>query len=458
MDSAVFPRCVLSDVGKRYSALKFHDKRGFITGKHSGKTRVAWEGHPEYIDYPSSFVQQVESLPTDTKASEVNIPVSPLTAGEGCTGDFRKEVPMNILNFNLVSCAVPSFLWESIRAKMRVDDFVKKSVVFLGIEAGGRFIPLGTGFIGLVKYEDLSFQFLITAEHVIKDCLGDNRKTFSVRINRKDGGADVIKIDADVTNFTHGDRSLDLVLYAFGFATDIYDFTAVPLDKKVWADTRQKIWEPGPGDEVSVVGLYTSHHGQAKNIPIIRIGHIAAMPEEKVSTHRGYVLGYLMEVHSIAGLSGSPVFLNVPDVRVVDKVVQGLSAKTYIPLGMLIGYHTVETRDDEIVVPQFQEPLNTIPTEQKYKPPTEERRTGFGVVIPIEAIFHLVEHPIVQGRLKDAAMKHRANSGYKTASAKPISVDSDASKDAPTNTEAPSGKEGFNSLLGAAARKRKTDE
>ena len=63
------------------------------------------------------------------------------------------------------------------------------------------------------------------------------------------------------------------------------------------------------GEEVFVTGLFSHHHGQSKNIPIVRVGNISAMPEEKIQTKEHLMDAYLIEARSIGGLSGSPVFV-----------------------------------------------------------------------------------------------------------------------------------------------------
>lgn len=337
---------------------------------------------------------------------------------------------------------------------MRVEDFVRKSVVFLGVEGtNGRFTPLGTGFLGAVPYEDMHYTFLVTAQHVVDDCLGEDRDRFSVRINRHDGRAQTVHVMRNgSTHISHNDRSIDVVVYAMDLDQSVFDFTVVPLSSDILKRQRAETWVPGPGDEISVVGLYTSHYGELKNIPVIRIGHIAAMPEEKVMTHRGYVSGYLTEVHSIGGLSGSPVLLNVPDIKVENGHLKTLSHRSYQVLGVMIGYHTTESKDDEIVVPQFQGPFEG-EKEQDDSGPKEERRTGFGVVIPIEAVFSLTEHPNMQAMLKKVTEKRRKETGYKPASAKPKSDINPVSSSPLSNDENPTHREDFMRLVDAAARK-----
>jgi hypothetical protein len=52
----------------------------------------------------------------------------------------------------------------------------------------------------------------------------------------------------------------------------------------------------GLGDEVFVVGLFRSHYGLQRNIPIIRVGNISMLKGEPVFTdYCGYTDAYLIE-------------------------------------------------------------------------------------------------------------------------------------------------------------------
>src|SRR5262249_33277136 len=134
---------------------------------------------------------------------------------------------------------------------------------------------------------------------------------------------------------------------------------------------KREFWEPGPGDEIATIGLYTSHSGVSKNIPVVRIGHLAMMPDEPVLTQNGvYLKAYLVEVRSIAGLSGSPVFLNVPQIRVVDAKIEVRSGLGVIFIGMMLGYHVVASAEDQIVV------QGTQGGEVESEIPVDERNTG----------------------------------------------------------------------------------
>lgn len=158
---------------------------------------------------------------------------------------------------------------------MRVEDRIRRSVVFIGIEGERGFVPLGTGFVCLSVYEDLAATVIVAAEHVVNSISGDK---ISVRINRYSGPADVIKINKTPHIVC---AEIDVALFAYRIDPTIYDVAPFVLDREKWQTDIEHIWKPGPGDEVSVVGLYTTHYGHVKNIPIVRIGHVAALPKKR---------------------------------------------------------------------------------------------------------------------------------------------------------------------------------
>jgi hypothetical protein len=51
--------------------------------------------------------------------------------------------------------------------KMRVDDNVRKGVVFVGRQQSGSFVAYGTGFITANTIDDRIYQTIVTARHVI---------------------------------------------------------------------------------------------------------------------------------------------------------------------------------------------------------------------------------------------------------------------------------------------------
>ena len=240
-------------------------------------------------------------------------------------------------------------------------------------------------------------------------------------------------------------RKYDIALFNIALDMSIYDFRMLPFDRAETEKSRKTFWDPGLGDEVVTVGLYTSHYGQTKNIPVVRVGHLAALPDEPVRTEFGYAEAYLIETKSIAGLSGSPVFVSVPSVVFKNGQLLQMSVAAHPILGLLIGYHVVESKEDQIVVPQFQGAKSASADGG-----IDERNTGFAVVIPIERIFDILESaPVVAGQ--QAWIKHHMETGFRAASATSHgSPEAEVSVEPATDN--PSHKEDFMSLLNAASK------
>jgi hypothetical protein len=303
---------------------------------------------------------------------------------------------------------------------MRVDEKVLKSVVFVGNETARGFVPNGTAVIGLVELDENSGNtVLITAAHVLNQIPGD---TFSIRVNRKDGGADVRKISKKAA-ITFKDRAIDIAVVPDSLDPSIYDIAPFQVDSEKWLKALEAFGDAGPGDEVCVVGLYTTHYGHARNAPVVRIGHIAALPEEKVMTDVGYVHAYLIECHSIAGLSGSPVYLSVPKMRVKNGEIQFSNETNYLPLGILIGHHMIKSKEAQLAVPQFQQAPDEREQDESGEMPLDERRTGFAVVLPINHVFDIFESDALKKIFGQAADELEAQSGFRLASAVPSPLD-----------------------------------
>ena len=204
---------------------------------------------------------------------------------------------------------------------MRVENRVLKNVAFVGIETNGSFTPLGTGFLVRVCInDDIGSNYLVTADHVVEMIRGD---TVFVRVNRPTGaGNGCVTISIPKARLRrHPEPKNDVAILPFPFDGSVTDHVLLPMDRAHLESSRE-VWSPGIGDEAAGIGLYTSHYGEIRNRPVVRIGNIAAMPEEPVRTDHGYVNAYLVEIRSIGGLSGSPVYLNVPQFRIKDGEIQ----------------------------------------------------------------------------------------------------------------------------------------
>src|SRR5437764_12724525 len=95
--------------------------------------------------------------------------------------------------YSSFSSILSYWAWEAMEAGVRVEEKVTKTIVFIG-QANGPFIAHGTGFLGVNFIGESVFQQIVTARHVIDGIPGN---AVQVRVNRKDGEAEIIKIPKD---------------------------------------------------------------------------------------------------------------------------------------------------------------------------------------------------------------------------------------------------------------------
>ena len=214
----------------------------------------------------------------------------------------------------------PQRLFNFARPTVRIPDDVRQSVVFVGHEAdeaSGGFKPVGTAF--LVAYKDSVY--LVTAQHVALD-LG--RDPFVMRFNKTDGTATNMAVDPIEHNlrwYEHPDPDVDLAVIDFNFDMQAtgHDSTCVPETIFAGKEVAESVGI-GIGDICYAVGLFSLMAGRRRNLPVVHTGNIALMPtDERIPiedwrapvSSRGvrFVEGYLVSLHNLPGLSGSPVFV-----------------------------------------------------------------------------------------------------------------------------------------------------
>jgi hypothetical protein len=233
------------------------------------------------------------------------------------------------------------------------------------------------------------------------------------------------------------------------------------------------------------MGLFKSHYGEQRNIPIIRIGNIAALPEEPVQTHYcGPTDAYLVEVRSIAGLSGSPVFKNAegllpyPKQRgvyprrtravipaVTSDLDYGMLSPAQINVTGILEIEEERRKREEIDwfdwqfvglvhghfdVKDFTEDVADDGLEDALRE-RNEINTGIAIVIPAQKVLQTIFQPDLQKEQWDMIRKSRQEKG---ATADVDLSDAMESVEVPVEPEAanPDHKEDFTSLLKAAAQ------
>jgi hypothetical protein len=264
----------------------------------------------------------------------------------------------------------------------KVPEEVRKCVGFIQYQSGAGLKVTGTVFFLGWEQEGEHFFYAVTAKHVIDRIRkGGVDGDVYLRLNLRDGGATTVQIPVARWFYHPTDPATDLAITPWTWDERL---EVRFLPRSTLFATPEIIEEKGIGigDEVFMVGLFSRHYGTERNIPIIRVGHIAAMPEEPVVIGDAQRMdAYLIEMRSIGGLSGSPVFV------VKEFIKEFTIHKVFYLLGLMHGHWNLE---DEL--------LDEVASDALADQPLN---TGIGVVVPVVKIIEALDQErLAEGRQK----------------------------------------------------------
>jgi hypothetical protein len=268
---------------------------------------------------------------------------------------------------------------------MRVGDELLKCVGFVGEQLGkdsriSSIDPYATGFFATVPSSTGAMQFIvfITAKHVAADLKG---KKICFLVNEKDGGVTLLR---DIDNrwwFHPTDITADVAVLACSHDPNL-DYRGISTEDFLTPERmiERKI---GIGDEVFSVGLFTFAPGTKRNMPIVRHGNVAMIPDEQIQTELGYADVYLVESRSIGGLSGSPVFVR-QTVGLAGTLNDGTTESLnglgrWFLLGLMHGHWDI--KESEMNKPHFTHD------------PQRGVNLGISIVVPAYKILETVNRP-----------------------------------------------------------------
>lgn len=201
-------------------------------------------------------------------------------------------------------------------ADMRIPDEFRDCTCFLCVKDGDVVKPGGTAFLVSFPVGRLfTFHYLVTAKHCVTKAL-DKYGELYARINTVAGSHELVKLGRSWVY--SDDEGVDVAVMPW--VQDVKKYTLGSVDIRSSAfDGNTKASAIGIGNELLVIGLFTLHYGTKRNIPIVRHGMLASMPEEPLKDENtgDPFRAYLAEIQSIGGLSGSPVFVFVPTIQLL---------------------------------------------------------------------------------------------------------------------------------------------
>ncbi len=198
---------------------------------------------------------------------------------------------------------------------MRVPNEIRDCVCFLCTkefrDGSNVYQCKGTGFFVAVPSEthaDQAHVYLVTARHNVERAR--DAGSLYLRLNTVTGEADYVEAKGEWL-FPESDSS-DVAVMMLDIPFDEFQFQPVPVEILATQSSINR-HDIGIGDEIIITGLFSQRHGTRRNSPIVRTGIIASMPDEPLKDEQSGLEyeAYLVEVRSIGGLSGSPVFIFV---------------------------------------------------------------------------------------------------------------------------------------------------
>ena len=283
-----------------------------------------------------------------------------------------------------------------------VPEGIVKTVVFIYRgQNGAAGQPDGTGFlVGLpnTSHPGQSWLYLVTAKHVLhtdpNNISSPMYPDLFVRINKKSGGSQVFRLPITDSGdkqsvFFSPDSSVDVAVFPIGIPNaDQFDVVFLPEDMLVTRADFAK-YKIGIGTDTFFTGMFTPVLGQSKNIPIVRFGRLAMLPDEKIPWGTESIDAYLVETFSFGGNSGSPVFFypsadNTPGMMVLGPAVIKIA-------GVMKGFFG----DLEPITM-----AQTASTGQQI--PASQQNSGIAIVIPAEHIREILDSPELASKRQPA--------------------------------------------------------
>jgi hypothetical protein len=142
------------------------------------------------------------------------------------------------------------------------------------------------------------YSYFVTNNHVVRDI---GVSAFAIRVNTKTG---VMTIPVKATDFVTNEKR-DVAACAIDMGADGIEYGYVEASEMLqpWNDKQTEVWV-GAGDDVVMPSRIVSKTKyKTRNTTVLRFGSVALAPENANDK-----APFIVEMRSIAGHSGSPVF------------------------------------------------------------------------------------------------------------------------------------------------------
>jgi hypothetical protein len=304
-----------------------------------------------------------------------------------------------------------SYVWE--RAMPRLTDDILEISIYLyetHIDADRGEKAGGSGFLYEIPFDPEATMgkghlYAVSNWHVVK-------KAPVIRLNSSEGPKIIRKKTTDWIR--HQDEQTDIAVcpLADDLRTDDRSLHTLKSVSPAHLATKDRIAELniGIGDNTFLVGRFINHDGVQKNDPSVRFGAIAQMPKNKIETETGEQEAFLVEVKSIAGYSGSPVFALISERRSLE-YKQKIESMRPNPTAMLLVQAQEATELFILLGIDCGHLIDQQPVynaDRKKSGQYIESNTGMSVVIVPWKLIELLEVPLLKNKREEARRQRQS--------------------------------------------------
>ena len=262
---------------------------------------------------------------------------------------------------------------------MFVPEHLLRLSCFLGTETDdGKISFRGSGI--LLKHENLESAkltaFVITAKHVVDKIFDHGCQWVVCQVNAGCDSSTLIRLPKESWRYHPNSGQVDVAVCPVQ-----WDHTKIRDTGYLLNEQEMVLHRFGLGEEILVIGLFS--HLANRAIAVARVGNLAALRTTKIPTNLfGPIDAYLIELHSIGGLSGSPVFAriqySIPESQERIENPEKLDDPYFMMIGIIHGHFDVDE--------DLQEPA-------KHSSKVNVN-TGMAAVIPSNLIRETLDHAI----------------------------------------------------------------
>lgn len=240
--------------------------------------------------------------------------------------------------------------------------------------------------------------YLVTNRHMVKRAKKDDDVYLFARINTRYGKTEPLNTEGTWTWDDQDDLAVapvSLPEYSQHISlSDIADFLT---------DDKIEEYQIGIGDDVFMVSRLVGNEGKAasRNAPVARFGNISKLPDpdDPIQMKSGNQVAYIVEMHSVGGCSGSPVFFYIPGHRMPDGKMRSRQGVVIVPL--LMGVDCGHRPD---LIPVLSEQGRA-----HHRNLYVEANSGMAIVVPTSRLIRLLNKPkLVKGRREADAINMKA--------------------------------------------------